>query len=56
MTPDTDDLTECQEQFLADLRASLIDMKEGRVQPVIEALLEIERESAAEESDSPSIQ
>ena len=51
--PDTADLTPCQAQFLADLRASLLDMKHGRVQPAREALREIEREIAAEESAPP---
>ena len=50
---ETSELTEAQAQFLADLRASLLDMKHGRVQPALEALREIEREIAAEESEPP---
>lgn len=51
--PDATDLTHYQAQFLADLRASLLDMKHGRVQHALEALREIEREIAAEESEPP---
>ena len=46
---DLDELTACQAEFLEDLRASLIDMKEGRVMPAREALREIEREIELEE-------
>ncbi len=50
---DTGELTESQIEFMEDLRAGLLDMKHGRVQPAREALSEIEREIAAEESEPP---
>ena len=47
---DTDELTESQIEFMEDLRAGLLDMKHGRVQPAREALRELRRELEAEDN------
>ena len=51
-TTETDELTESQVEFMEDLRASLLDMKHGSVQPALEALREIELEIELEERES----
>jgi len=43
------ELTEAQVEFLEDLRVSLTEMKQGKVQPAREALREIRRELEAED-------
>ena len=50
--PDADDLTEAQAEFMDDLRASLVQMKNGDVMPALEAMHEIEREIELEENGS----
>ena len=47
---DADDLTDAQIEFMEDLRASLLDMKHGRVQPARDALSDIRRELEAEDN------
>lgn len=49
---DLDELTEAQTEFLADLRISLQQMKNGEVMPAREALREIEREIELQENGS----
>ena len=45
----TPELTEAQVEFLDDLRVSLKEMKQGKVQPAREALREIRRELETED-------
>ena len=47
---DLEELTPAQAEFLEDLRISLIEMKQGKVMPALEALREIEREIQLEEN------
>ena len=47
-----DELTDAQIEFMDDLRASLIQMKNGDVLPALEAMHEIEREIELEENGS----
>ncbi len=46
---DSDNLTEAQIEFLEDLRASLLQMKNGDVMPAREALHQIRLELEAEQ-------
>ncbi len=50
--PDNDGLTDAQIEFMDDLRASLVQMKNGDVMPALEAMHEIEREIELEENGS----
>ena len=46
---ETSELSEAQVEFLDDLRVSLTEMKQGKVQPAREALREIRLELEAED-------
>ena len=50
--PETSSLTEAQIEFMDDLRISLTQMKQGKVQPARAALREIRHELEAEDDGS----